>query len=132
MRPSRLPPALGLVIDQHHPGAGPGAGQRGGQAGRAGADDQQFAMRVHRVVAGQVRFGRQPPEPVQPARDQPVDQFDRRRGAHRLGVGRLDLHERVRLLDPGGHDAARAAVLDAVGDLVHAVGEQGRGECVAG
>ena len=50
-----------------------------------------------------------------------------------LGVpARGDGDECVGLLDPGGHDPAGAMVLEAAADEVDAVGEQGRGQRVAG
>ena len=57
------------------------------------------------------------------------------RGAQVRGVARgiaPHRHQRVRLLGAGGQDAARPVVLERAPDEVHAVGEQRRGERVAG
>ena len=64
---------------------------------------------------------------------QALDQLDLG-GAH-VGVAACalaELQQRVRLLRAGGEDAARAVVLEAASDQVHAVGEQRRGQGVAG
>ncbi len=66
-------------------------------------------------------------------RHQPVIQLDHG-GA---GVGLVppagpQLDQRVRLLRPGGEDAARPVVLEAAADQPDAVGQQGRGQRVAG
>ena len=60
-------------------------------------------------------------------------QLDRRGPGVRLGEPAApQLHERVGLLGAGREDAARAMVLEAAPDQMHAVREQRRGERVAG
>ncbi len=78
-------------------------------------------------VVDDARIHAQRRPPVLARRDQPVVEIQRR-GTHvGFGGGALaHLHQRVRLLDAGGHDAARAVVLEAARDEVHAVGEQRR------
>ena len=41
-------------------------------------------------------------------------------------------HQRVGLFNPGGHDAARAVVLETAGHQPDAIGQQGRGQGIAG
>src|SRR3954470_22998061 len=51
----------------------------------------------------------------------------------RLGaVAALKLDQRVWLFRTGGENAARTVILEAAGDQMDAVGEQGRGEGIAG
>ena len=120
-----------LVVEQDHPGTGAGGGLRGGEPGRSGADDQHVGVRVLVVVAGGVGGGVQAALPGQAVRDQAVGQRHGGGGEHGFGVGVIDLDQRVGVFQSGGHDAARAAVDDAGGDLVDTVGQQGRGQGVA-
>ena len=83
------------------------------------------------------RSGRNPrSRPADPARgdrgDQPVEQLDSGREQHRLGEGLLDLDQAAGVFGPGRGDAAGPAELDAGADLVDAVGQQCRGQGVAG
>ena len=123
---------LGLLVDEDHPGPGPGRGQGGGEASRAGSDNQQFAVGIDGVVASRIGVRAELALPAQAMRHQPVDQLDDGRAAHRLGVGRLDLHERAGVLDAGRGDTARAAEPHTGRNLVHPVRQQRRGQRVAG
>ena len=95
------------------------------------------------VEAGGEQAGRQPGSRAQveperrPAVDalggQPVVKLDF--GRAQVGLretARLQQHQRVRLLRPDGHDAARPVVFEAAGEEPHPVGEQRRGQRVAG
>ena len=106
--------------------------ERGGQARRAGADDQHVGVDVLGVVAGGVGDLGEPALPGDAAGDQAVVQLDGGGQQHRLGERLLDLDQAAGVLGPGGGDAARAAELDAGGDLVDAVGQQRRGQGVTG
>ena len=123
---------LALLVDEHHPGAGAGRGQRGGEPGRSGADDEQVGVHVLGVVAGGVGDLGQPALPGDAAGDQAVEQLDGGGEQHRLGEGLLDLDQAAGVLGPRRGDAAGPAELDAGGDLVDAVGQQGRGQRVTG
>ena len=120
-----------LLVDEDHPRPGAGCRQRGGDAGRPRADDQDVAVRVDGVVPARVGTVGEPALAGQAARHEAVEQLDGGGGQHRLGEGRLDLHQRVGVLGARGHDAAGPAELDAGRDLVDAVGQQRRGERVA-
>ena len=57
------------------------------------------------------------------------------RGGAQVGDGVIaapDGHQRVRLFRAGGHDAARAVILEAAPDQMPPIGQQGRGQRVAG
>ena len=123
---------LALLVDEHHPRAGAGRGQRGGQPGGPGADHQHVGVHVRGVVAGGVGDLGEPALPGDAAGDQPVVQLDGGGQQHRLGEGLLDLDQAAGVLGPRRGDAAGPAQLDAGGDLVHAVGQQRRGQGVAG
>ena len=65
---------------------------------------------------------------------EPVVELDLGRAQVRRLARRITMyrHERVRLLGTGGDDAARPVVLERAPDEMHAVGEQRRGQRVAG
>ena len=66
-------------------------------------------------------------------RAQPVIERDLGRPAVRFGsAAGFELDQRRRLLRPGRDDAARAVVLETARDEADAVGEQGRGQRIAG
>ena len=72
-------------------------------------------------------------EAVLAGRHQPVIDLDLRRAQVRLGmVAEAELDQRVRLLRPGGEDAARPVIFEAAPDQMHAIGDQRRGQRVAG
>ena len=123
---------LALLVDEHHPRAGTGRGQCGGQTGRPGTDDQQVGVHMFGVVFGGVGDLGEPALPGDTAGDQPVEQLDGRRQQHRLGEGLLDLDQAAGVLGPRRGEAAGPTQLDAGGDLVHAVGQQRRGQGVTG
>ncbi len=123
---------FGLLVDQHHPGAGTRGDQCRGQTRGSGADNEHVGVRMHGVVAGGVGDIGQAALPGDAARGEPVVQLDRRGQQHRLREGRLDLHQTAGILGPCRRNSARAAEFDARRDLVHAVGQQRRGERVTG
>jgi hypothetical protein len=92
------------------------------------------ARRLH--VGGVVLRGvgdlSEPPLTWNAARDKTIEQLDGRRQQHRLGERILDLNEAAGVLGPRGGETARTAQLDTRGHLMHTVGEQCRGERVAG
>src|SRR5262249_41411281 len=56
-------------------------------------------------------------------------------GGAGIGLGAhvsAEAHQRVRLLGPGGENAARPVILEAAADKAHAVRQQSRRERVAG
>ena len=102
-------------------------------AGRAAADHQHVAVRVHGVVRGPGPASR----PASPARAATTPRSPSKSStvvAVSIGSGNgvSTWTTRGRLLGAGGDDAARTAEVDAGRDLAHAVGEQRRGERVAG
>ena len=106
--PKALRPHEGLVIE----------------AGRQQAREQ--TARGHRIPldAGPA---------IDTSGDQPVDQLHlgRARVRHRV-FAFAELHNRIRLVHATGDDAAWTVVFPAAPDQRHAVGEQGRGERIAG
>ena len=124
-------PQLRRRLGEHHPRAGRARGVGGGEPGRAAADHEHVAVRVHAVVRRAVAPAERA-APGQPARDEPVEQLDLGRAQHRLRpTAELDLHEPVGLLRAGRRDPARPAAVDARPDHVDAVRQQRRGERVA-
>ncbi|SKG73576.1 Uncharacterised protein [Mycobacteroides abscessus subsp. bolletii] len=122
---------LALFVDEHHPCARTGCGQGGRQAGRASPRDQHVGMHVGRVVLCGVGNLCETPLAGNAARHQSVEQFDRRREQHGLGEGLFNLDQAPGVLGPGRGEPAGPAQLDARGDLVDTVGQQGRSKCVA-
>ena len=78
---------LGLLVDQGDAGAGAGGVERGGQAGRAGADDEHVDVVVDGVVAGGVRDVGEPALTRDAVGDEPVVELDGGGQQHRLGNG---------------------------------------------
>ena len=127
---------LGLVVQQHDAGAGADGFAGRGQAGGAAADHQDVGVDVLLVVLRAVLLGIQAAQAVEQFRLQAVHQGDGGCGEHGLGhvarEPRRDLHQRVGFLHAGGHDAAGPVLVERVADGDPAVGEQGRGQRVAG
>ena len=106
---------LGLVVDERRPGRRSGGGRGRGETRRAAADRParrcartscrrspcRARGRARRARRASVRRGRRPSERTVAVTD-------------RLGAVAADLDQRVRLLDAGGHDAARTAAVDGV------------------
>ncbi|MCC2665808.1 MAG: hypothetical protein K0S35_3730 [Geminicoccaceae bacterium] len=128
---------IGLARGLAEPGGGadralvdvapPGARPHEGLVVEAGR--QQWAQPV--AERAEVELERRPA--VLAVGDQPVVQLDL--GSPDVGLGTAaatELDQRVGLLRSGRDDAARAMVLEATSDQMNAVGEQGRGERVAG
>ncbi|MCY1239142.1 hypothetical protein D9M72_519200 [compost metagenome] len=88
------------------------------------------------VVLGAVLLGVKPAQAVEQVCLQAVHQGDGGGGEHGLcHVARepcFDPDQRVGFLHAGGHDAAGAVLVQRVACGDPAIGEQGRGECVAG
>jgi hypothetical protein len=107
-----------------------------GQAGRSAADHQDVGVDVLLVVLGAVVLRVQPAEAVQQVRGQAVHQGDGGGGEHGLGhvarEPRCDPDQGVGFFHPGGQDAAGPVLVQRVAGGDPAVGEQGRGEGVAG
>ena len=85
---------LGLLVDQHHPGAGPGGGQRGGEPGRSGPTTSTSVCTCWRR-SGRSRHLGEPPLPGDAVGDQAVGQLDGGGQQHRLGEWLLDLDQAV-------------------------------------
>ena len=130
--PVSVPPGGRAVVDEHDVLSGAGGPAGGGEAGRSGADDEHVAVGVAAVVPGEVGDLGEPALAVDPAGDEPVGDLDGGRQEHRLGEGLLDLDEAGGVLGPRGGDPARPPVLHAGAERPDAVGEQDRGEGVAG
>ena len=132
VEPSRAPPAsLCSSISTTRAPARAAVNAAANPAGPAPATSTSACTWVRVVLRG-VGDLREAALARNAARDKPVEQFDRGREQHRLGERVLDLDEAAGVLGPCGGEAARAAQLDAGGHLMHAVGEQRRGERVAG
>ena len=127
---------FGLVVQQHDAGAGADGLAGRGQAGGAAADHQDVGVDVLLVVLGAVLLRVQLAQAVEQFSLQAVHQGDGGGGEHGLGhvarEARRDLDQRVGFLHAGGHDAAGAVLVERVAGGDPAVGEQGRGERVAG
>ena len=113
-----------------------------------GADRRLEAMPVRPdeslVVEASRQKGREPIEEafsvvggrwarIHRAHDHAVYQrFGRRAQVRRRGAVQRDINQRVRLLDAIAHNAARTMILERTADHAHAVGQQRRGNRVAG
>jgi hypothetical protein len=130
------PAGGGLLVHQDHPGTGPGRLPGRGEAGGPGPDDEHVGVDVLVVVVGLVLGRVQLTQPAQVRGGQTVGELHRGGRQHGLvdvggGAGR-DLHQRVGLLDAGGHDPARAAEVHRVAAGDPPRGQQGRGQGVPG
>ena len=67
-------------------------------------------------------------------RDQAIEQLDlRRKQIGRIAAGTaIDTDQRIGFLDTGSNDAARSVIFERPADEMHAIGEQGGRERVAG
>ena len=132
----REPPSSGWSSIEHDAGAGADGLAGRGQAGGAAADHQDVGVDVLLVVLGAVLLRVQLAQAVEQFSLQAVHQGDGGGGEHGLGnvarEARHDLHQRVGFLHAGGHDAAGPVLVERVAGGDPAVGEQGRGERVAG
>jgi hypothetical protein len=88
-------------------------------------------MRIALVVDRVVRRRIQCADPRDSGGGQSVDQFPGGGGHRRFAPVAADLQQRVGFLVPGGHDAARATVVDRVADPDAPVGQQRRRHGVA-
>jgi hypothetical protein len=115
---------LGLLVQEHDACVRPGCGQRGGEAGRAAADDEDVGVDELLVVDGVVMGRVEDTESGQRARGEAVHQLPRGRRNHRLRAVPADLQQGVGLLDTRGGDAAGPAPVDGVAHAHPAVGQQ--------
>ena len=124
---------LGLLVDEDHPRAGAGGGQRGGQAGRAGADHEHVGVARGRRRSGRSRrSSASRPWPGMPRATSPS--YSSTVVASSIGSGngssiwtRPPVSSAQAAVMPRGRPS-----LMLVADLVHAVGQQRRGQGVAG
>ena len=128
----RLVDAVALV-QQDHAVAAARRGGRGFAPGGTATHDEGLDVHVpvHGLDRRDLRRIGKTPHPGPRLGDEPVHQFDHRRGDDRVEPGFADLDEGVRLLGPRGHHAPRTAEDRAREAPHHAVRQEGTRERVA-
>ncbi len=121
-----------LFVDDDHACTGACRGQCRGEARGANSNDKDIGVHVLGVVLRGVRDLGEPALPGNAAGGQPVEQLDGGRQQHRLGEGRLQLHESAGVFGPRSGNPARTTEFDAGGDLMNPVGQQCRCQRITG
>jgi hypothetical protein len=118
---------LGLLVGEHHPLAGARGGERRGEAGGAGADDQHVAMGMAMCVAVRVRVLRRDAEAGGGADDRLIDPVPEGARPHEgLVVEARDEDRREQVVHRPDIDVQRRpAVLRADDEPVHALHHRG-------
>ena len=128
--PSRSPPSLGLLVDQHRPARPFPGGERGGEPGRAAADHEHVAVQVAPCRGGRSSAGVGSslplPRRLRPRARRAAPRWSRRASARRRSRTSAFGSSSPEVKTPRGRPRSTLRADDA-----HAVGEQRRGERVA-